>query len=1231
MSTPPPETTPFSPARGPSLLAALCGLAAALAAAAPTPAAVKLNEILLFPGYTGAELLPYKAQWVELYNPGPGTANLAGWTLADRDGTALAVLPAVTLPAQAYLTIHWDTGTDDFDFSDADGHYYLNNTSLPFDRRSDECALYSAAPSVAAIVDFVAWNIGPAYVPGTAHGHAVAAGLWTSGAFVDPGYIAIANTLGRTFNGWDTNTPGDWMIYRWFDYITPGYTQPANPVQLAPEKNLVLTDTTPLFDWQDSPVVDFYQLQVDDQHDFSSPVIDVDTPVSEYQPAAPLDGGAYFYRVRGSQGGVYTDWSAAWLFAVDDTGTIAALDDPRTACPFRWQHKDTRLLCIWENEWSERPGCAELGAHAWDIPHPDGPPPDDEPHCANYCARASIAMINARYGGNLSQDRISYHYFKEIADRVAGPEGDLGHGSWLVGQDFINTISWALGGAAITAHPAPAGGFTFQQLRDWFDTHGCFVTNLPGHVVVTNGYTNINFSLGNIVIRVIKINDPARGPNRPKIYTWQVGGLPQPGGITDDITWVFLQPAPPAVIAGRQQEAAVTTDSDGDGVMDFDEGTPRAFHSNKNLRDTDRDQVEDKNEIRNYTFHDTYHAGHDNDALNFPDIDGDGFRAENDCDADSPRGVGGDGDFDGGEDIDGDGHNPGAGETCLFDPAEFLITVSVNKDIYQVPELVYLVDWHGSRETHTYHANSLYWYELGQGCPSKPDGSALGHSGAFTTNVGGHANPALVMLCRRPGLYYLTVDVLTDNKYSTPDNTDPQTCWLCIRRCWDYPFPRYPVPVTYGPSTYTLAGLPVGTTFPGGVTPPPYTFVSDSIDLDVDHDGWRWPADFLWNGNPLHWDVVVEPLDPEHALRVELVASSVLPGSAFTLEVNEIANTYRILDENLVPLYQGVWSLYPGDMPLSLGFEPTGIVRQNFQPCLTCLGDMDHSGVVHFDDLPPFVDNLLAFRPDYCADVNDDLRVDGLDIQPMVDLILANGGAGTPCEQQAVTVPPGIDCFSTVCDGTSFFDFGPYPIGPNFFDPGSDPFLPPPIPWGGLMAPFETDTLVHRTGAMTFPPELPATAAVPIEIVQLNLVSCQPITVTYFGGAWSQQWNVEFSLSEVAAPQGILNATKLDPAGGVFDATLPVQPRLLFTQVDNPSNIRVLDTGLAGYPPMQLHASNVPWLHAEPFGSACAPQFAPGFQDVPPEGPCGVPACLQSLGPGLHRLCGRPPNAPPCP
>lgn len=760
-----------------------------LVAAAEAGAAtgdVVINEVLLWPGSRGVDLPAYATQWVEIHNGGTAPVDLTGWIMTGRSGQTAAALPPWVLPAGAYLTVHWDSGTDDADFSDDEGHHYLNDTSRPFDRDRDECALHFAQPpSAVNTADFVAWASGGSYTPGSAHDRAVAAGVWTQDSFVDPGVVHTTTTLGRVFNGWDTDVPGDWGVFGWLDYIRPGFTQPRNPAQIAPRRNRILSDSMPAFDWQSAGSVTSYQLQVDNDADFSSPEIDVEVAASEHTPATPLPDDVYFFRVRGSDGSTFSAWSAKWLFAVDtDVTTTAA--SAQAGCPFKYQRKDTNLLCIWHSQDNTRPGCVEGGAHPWDGPHPDVAPTGDEAHCAGNCARAAIAMINARYGGDLSQDRISYHIFHDLDDQVPGPEGDLGHDGGVSEVEIFDTLTWALNDAPILAHTMPPSGFDFTQIKDWYDERGCFLVTTPAHAVVVNGY--VEKSKGTRTVQGLKVHDPSEGPDVGMLFDFLDGGVSQEDGLKKLIEAVFLQPAPPIAVTARMQEAAVTTDIDGDGVMDFDEQQPRPFQSVMNDADTDDDEVDDKNDIRNYTFHDSYHIGHENDPLGFSDLDGDGLRSENDCDSDSPDGLGGDGDFDGGEDIDGDGHNlvpflagsPETRETCMFDDRDFLETIHVDRDVYMVGQPVFVVDTHPERPTHTYHADSFYSYELGFGCPDKMDNTALRHDGLFFTDSGGHAMPAFVFNCPAPGFWYLTMDVLNDFNYSEPDNTDPQTCFACL-------------------------------------------------------------------------------------------------------------------------------------------------------------------------------------------------------------------------------------------------------------------------------------------------------------------------------------------------------------------------------------------------------------------------------------------------------------------
>ncbi len=855
--------------------------------------------------------------------------------------------------------------------------------------------------------------------------------------------------------------------------------------------------------------------------------------------------------------------------------------------------KDTKLLCL--DRCEEFPannrhwdGSHEALVHWWT-------------HERMYCPYTAIRMINNYYGGTITRDEVAW----KIKAVDSDPTGDLDHNVGTTDDETTTGLAWALQTAAGNLNYSRTRP-TDEQLIAWIDGGRPVMYSTPSHWMVVDGYRHVD---GNLEGRFLNTdNDGSVAWRRFSTHSFDSYFAPNAG------------------LTGRATDPRVTMDTDGDGVMDFDEDL--RFQCSKNMKDTDRDQVEDKNDIRNYTFHQDYHAGHKLGPAALADIDKDGLRGENDCDSDSKDGVGGDGDFDGGEDINGDGHNPDAGETCMYDPHDWLITVHVDKDEYLIGEKVFIVDIHGSRETHTYHANSSYYYELGKGCPDKVNDTPLGHHGSFSTEAGGHALQAQVMTCQSPGQYYLTVDVLGDFNYSEPDNTDPQTCWVCKRRTWDRVYTTVPG-TTFSESTWTLDGLPVGTTFPGGVTPTPGVPQYDYTDLAEDPNDWHWYVDYTYSGNPVRFNAWVLNFTPGDRIRVDVVNSPLFMGTDLTITVDVGNDLYQLMDGGGLHIWQGSWSQYPNDIEPSLLLTLVGIDRQNYLGCATCPGDMNGSGHVDLDDIPSFVDALLYDQLNPCSDINEDNATNSVDVQGMIELILADGGAGTSCHT-TICVPPGDDCWSTLCDGHSFFSFDETPLPPDFFNPGSDPFWGP-IMLGGAGAPLLADTVVSRTNEMCFPEPLPSAATVPIELVSLSLVSCQPITVSYNGGQNPQQWDVSVDLSVIPSPQGTMTAVKTYPSGGTFDSILVVRPRFIFVRVGNPSDVRQLDTGLAGMPPVQLSAQNGSWLHSEPFGSACAAGFAPGFTELPPGDPCCIETCHSSFGTAPHQHCVYPPSCEPCP
>jgi hypothetical protein len=285
------------------------------------------------------------------------------------------------------------------------------------------------------------------------------------------------------------------------------------------------------------------------------------------------------------------------------------------------------------------------GNLAWDSAHTER-----GTHGNCYCVRASIAMMNSYYGGNLSQDRITYEIFKGGA-----PEGDLGHNVGVAPPpDPIetNTLAWALGIAPATI-PANAGKPAYITLKGYIDANRPIMTRIPGHMRVIDGY--FDFTIGATTWQFIHLLDPWDGPK------WV-------NYADDNMAHYWVGPAGAGGAPGRRMnDADIALDTDGDGINNFDESN--RFHTNPNNVDSDNDLVHDKQEIREYVFNS---AGAY--AWRNPDIDGDGLRKELDPDNDNG------GLMDGCEDTNQNGIlEPALGETDNFRPSDdrsLLITLS---------------------------------------------------------------------------------------------------------------------------------------------------------------------------------------------------------------------------------------------------------------------------------------------------------------------------------------------------------------------------------------------------------------------------------------------------------------------------------------------------------------------------------------------------------------------------
>ncbi len=222
----------------------------------------------------------------------------------------------------------------------------------------------------------------------------------------------------------------------------------------------------------------------------------------------------------------------------------------------------------------------------------------------------------------------------------------------------------------------------------------------------------------------------------------------------------------------------------------------------------------------------------------------------------------------------------------------------------------------------------------------------------------------------------------------------------------------------------------------------------------------------------------------------------------------------------------------------------------------------------------------------------------------------------------AASIGVGDDGFRVPGGPNNVFDLGSSPlpaIPADFFGPGSDPFSDTLLVEGATGG---IDTVVSRlTSTVDLDPlPYPNTATIDIEIVELNLKSISPITVTFNGGQNPELWDMEVDLSALTPPPplGHMLIDKEHPNGGTFDAVFSVQPRFTFTKVGNPIPIFVLDTGLEGLPPLEYWLMDplpAPWSTVSPFPFPVPPNgdFFPGVAG-------GVPQPLVFDAGGGNRL-----------
>jgi hypothetical protein len=113
-----------------------------------------------------------------------------------------------------------------------------------------------------------------------------------------------------------------------FGVVLAGSDEVSEGLLLSPQKGTIV-DTFPIiFDWNNVSGANLYEFQIDDNDNFSSPVVYYQTPVSTYTIYGNIlsEPDLYYWRIRSwyYDGNYYWgEWSRPWYFIIPDQSTDA--------------------------------------------------------------------------------------------------------------------------------------------------------------------------------------------------------------------------------------------------------------------------------------------------------------------------------------------------------------------------------------------------------------------------------------------------------------------------------------------------------------------------------------------------------------------------------------------------------------------------------------------------------------------------------------------------------------------------------------------------------------------------------------------------------------------------------------------------------------------------------------------------------------------------------------------
>ncbi|HSQ42156.1 MAG TPA: hypothetical protein VLM37_07765, partial [Fibrobacteraceae bacterium] len=348
----------------------------------------------------------------------------------------------------------------------------------------------------------------------------------------------------------------------------------------------------------------------------------------------------------------------------DDDGEVLLTKDSIAA------EKDTRMLV---------PEFSYDSSSFWDSPTSLSDSEWD-PEIGGRCSFVALEHLNHYYGGDVTQDEIKFFVkggfplyngiYPEWAPYLYHPASSYNDGGNYP-ETFI-AATWLLGGTF--QENWASHNYFLDTLKDsvvimdhfqvdqmvltgknllyygtgappWDTIQSCIFEGNP-IVVFTENPDHAQTIVGCLDSGAIWVHNGTLGANNGGVLAYDTSKYFH--GSDSIVAYFYVKDASQVTPRKGNSLIANETDSDGDGVLDFDE--IYRFKTNPYSTDTDSDGVSDKAEIASYSIYRTLNqAAMLDSSLLMPDIDGDSLRAERDPDAD------GGGLIDGSEDLDHDG------------------------------------------------------------------------------------------------------------------------------------------------------------------------------------------------------------------------------------------------------------------------------------------------------------------------------------------------------------------------------------------------------------------------------------------------------------------------------------------------------------------------------------------------------------------------------------------------